>query len=83
MAAAVQYGDVVVMTPRPGRHHHVINAMFAIAGDVAVGAETEQGFLTSDGRFVDRKEGFRIAEEAGQIVTKHGPEDTLFSEDMW
>ena len=43
----------------------------------------EQGFLTSDGRFVDRVEGLAIALAAGQVITKHGNPNQLFSEDMW
>ncbi|WP_155468010.1 MULTISPECIES: hypothetical protein [Acetobacter] len=41
-----------------------------------------QGFNTSDG-FVDRRIGFLVARNAGQIIKKHGPADMLFSEDMW
>lgn len=41
----------------------------------------EQGFLTSEGRFVDRVEGKEIAIKAGQITeTKF---NKLYSEDLW
>ena len=39
----------------------------------------EQGFLTSKCRFVNRKEGFKIAEKHNQIVLKHGLKDELYS----
>ena len=39
-----------------------------------------QGFLTSKRRFVDRKEGGRIAFESGQITE---PTDFLFSEQLY
>ena len=42
--------------------------------------ETEQGFYTSKGRYVDRKEGAEIAYAAGQIDT---PVSRLFSEDLY
>ena len=43
----------------------------------------EQGFLTSDCRFVDRKEGLKIAKKYNQIVRKHGLDTELYSEDIF
>lgn len=42
----------------------------------------DQGFFTSTGRFVNRQEAFRIAQEANQISRKDGP-DILISEDLY
>jgi hypothetical protein len=43
-----------------------------------------QGFLTSEGRFVDRKEGLKIAIESGQVENKTISESSqLFSEDLY
>lgn len=42
----------------------------------------DQGFFTSTGRFVNRHEAFRIAQEANQISRKDGP-DVLISEDLY
>lgn len=39
-----------------------------------------QGFITSDDRFVDRKESAKIAFEAGQTAVEH---DHLISEDLY
>lgn len=44
---------------------------------------TIQGFLTSTGRFVDRKEAYRIALNAGQINESNGVDGELFSEDLY
>jgi hypothetical protein len=41
-----------------------------------------QGFLTSDGRFVGRKEALEIAIKAKQILPQDGKNE-LFSEDLW
>jgi len=41
-----------------------------------------QGFITNYNRFVDRKEAFEIAINAGQTITKHHPLDELLSEDL-
>jgi len=79
VAAAIRFGDVVCFVERPGRHHHVINAL-SQAGhpEPVVG---EEGFVTDDGRFVDRVEGRNIVLATGQAVPAH--EHELFSEDLW
>jgi hypothetical protein len=43
--------------------------------------DSDQGFLTTHNRFVDRYEGLAIAQAAKQIIKKHLPEDQLLSED--
>ena len=43
----------------------------------------EQGFLTSDCRFVDRVEGLVIAKKYNQIIVKHGLDTELYSEDIF
>lgn len=42
----------------------------------------DEGFLTSTGRFVDRKQAAKIAGEAGQLIVKYVP-DELRSEDLY
>ncbi|MHA1344955.1 MAG: hypothetical protein ACTSO3_01010 [Candidatus Heimdallarchaeaceae archaeon] len=41
-----------------------------------------QGFVTESGQFVGRSVALGIAQEAGQIVKKHGNKKLLFSEDL-
>ena len=67
---------------RPGRHGHVI-AMLAEMG--LAGAENllDDGFVTSHGRYVNRKEAVIIATSQGQTVRKTSPVNKLFSEDLW
>ena len=45
----------------------------------------EQGFIDQHGRFMTRREALYVAIAAGQIVgrVKHGPQDVLFSEDLY
>jgi len=45
--------------------------------------ETTEGFMTSENRFVDRKEAWKIAEAAGQIKQQSGGHGTLYSEDLY
>ena len=62
---------------RPARHHDVL---FMIGQSLALVAE--QGFLTSDGEFVDRCAAALIATMAGQITNPRYGND-LHSEDLW
>ena len=44
---------------------------------------SEQGFLTSKDRFVDRVEALEIAKRNKQINRKHGLDSELYSEDIF
>lgn len=81
--AAIKYDDIgALFLPAPARHHHIIWARLMIDG-VPTHSNGIQGFLTTRGRFVDRKEGLRIAEARDQIEIKHPSFNELYSEDMW
>lgn len=43
---------------------------------------SNQWFLTSENRYVSRKEALEIAMKANQLIAKHG-KDLLFSEDIY
>jgi hypothetical protein len=81
MRAAIQWKGRVYHYPIPARHHNVISRM----AKIGFGPEAmhDQGFLTSEGRFVDRVEGLTIAKAAEQIQQKHGNVNELYSEDIW
>jgi hypothetical protein len=64
-----------------GHRHHNIIATY----NILTGGNTKneiQGFLTSKGRFVDRKEAMAIAIEAGQFESDGGSSE-LYSEDLY
>ena len=67
-----------------GRRHHNVYLTVADIKDVPYKdygySEHVQGFLTSDDRFVDRKEGGQIAFDAGQTAELT---ECLFSEDLY
>lgn len=79
--AAIRLDKAVYSVEPPKRHHHLIYDM-SRSGFPAEELH-DQGFITSSGRFVDRREGLTIAEAAGQIKEKLGCEGLLFTEDMW
>lgn len=83
VAAAIKRGTLIFTGTR---HANIIRDMV----DLGVVQElpkdrvlsTEQGFLTSEGRWVDRSEGMRLAVDAGQLDYREHFND-LFSEDLW
>jgi len=84
---AIKTDDKIWSLPKPNRHHNVlrmINNLF-----VDRNYETEvQGFLDSNGRFLNRKDAFILAESNGQLDrSNHGDNcyngNELFSEDLW
>ena len=44
---------------------------------------SEQGFITDDLRFVDRKEALKIAKKENSNLNKLVNNDELYSEDLW
>jgi hypothetical protein len=83
VGAAVMIDDLIITVERPARHHTVLHAIHKRFREAPVGFQFRQGFVTSTGRFVGRKEGLAIATAAEQIVKKHPQPDELYSEDMW
>ncbi len=83
VAAAVSRNGIIYSSPPPARHHtlmHLLDVNHGTGHDPF--RPDEQGFLTSEGRFVGRRAAAGIAISAEQILeTKFGAE--LFSEDLW
>lgn len=69
------------------RHGNCIYQVVAITGLRSVPAEvgeSVQGFLTNKNRFVDREEGYEIAEAAEQLNRRsRGGSRILYSEDLY
>jgi hypothetical protein len=79
MSAVRLSESIIVSTPKPGRHYDVIKHLSTIGYDCR---GVESGFITSEGRFVDRKEGRDIAVGAGQCSSCDvGGE--LTTQDLW
>lgn len=85
VAAAVQIEGVTFSLPRPARHGQVLHSMEGLVPDHMIYGAT-QGFLTSDGRFVNRVMAKHIAHRAEQPQLRPESERhqrDLFSEDLW
>lgn len=86
VAAALIKNGVVYSLPRPARHDSVIrhaHQALGLSEDPMESLRDDgQGFVTSEGRYVDRVEGARIAISSGQVRKLKWP-PLLYSEDLW
>ncbi len=82
-AAIKRKSDGKVWTGR--RHSNVFRKILDEEGEQTIVSHEFfiQGFVTDDGRFVDRHEAFGIAKECGQIKAEPWAEPTLMSEDLY
>lgn len=74
---AIRFKDKIYSLPKPWRHYHI---QILIGG--IYGVDT-QGFLTNEGKFVNRAEAKKIAIESWQIIPPVNEEKALYSEDVW
>jgi len=73
--AAIKTKDGIIFEAK----NHAICLQRMKQAKVSTGRDCEQGFVTTDGKFVDRHEAAQIAFEAGQTKKLESP---LFSEDL-
>jgi hypothetical protein len=80
--AAVRYDGRIFAVPHPGGHNDVLRSMTAAGYDGLYALGGVFGFITSKGRFVDRRAARVIARVAGQIRGS-GIKAELFIGDFW
>lgn len=86
IAAAIQIEGMTLSLPRPARHAQVMHAAEALQMPSHALLSACQGFLTSEGRFVNRVQALQIVHVAGQEQLRQESERhhrDLFSEDLW
>lgn len=86
VAAAIQIEGITISLPQPARHAQVLFCAMDICRDDTAHFAACQGFLTSEGRFVNRVQAKHIAHIAGQEQLRperERHETQLFSEDLW
>lgn len=83
---AIIYKDKTHSLPAPNRHHNIIHNLSKEYG-IDSGGEAIQGFLDSEGNFLNREQAFILASKNGQLKRRTGPKyyqgNELFSEDLW
>lgn len=85
LCAAIDYNGIIVSGRRHTDCYNILNQLTNIEDNLLPDRD-KQGFLTSTGRFVDRKIAFIIAKENGQIFHKMYDNDSsgsLTSEDLY
>ena len=82
VSAAVRIGPTAVTFPPPARHGDIMKAIHDINRKLLI-KPSDQGFLTSTGRYVTRGEAQLIAVAAGQVSDEPALRGELFSEDLW
>lgn len=81
VGVALEYQGALHSLPRPARHHDIIQILYQVHKEMIV-PDTE-GFMTSTGRYVLRKEALSIAKNANQLLPSHEHPTELFSESVW
>lgn len=81
VAAAILQSGVIVSLQPPARHGDVMRQMSDYFFRPIL--PHDQGFLTSEGRFVSRRDAAEIAARAGQLAGELIPDAELCSEDLW
>lgn len=65
------------------RHCNCFTVLITLFPDRRYLKTSVQGFLTSKGRFVNRREAWKIALAAGQVEKEPWEGSQLFSENLW
>lgn len=83
---AIKYRGKTYSLPAPNRHGHVIGVI-ADENGVGIRGEDIQGFLDSNGYFLNRSEAYELALENKQLKRDPDPKfyqgTDLYSEDLW
>ncbi len=84
---AIRFRGQVWSLPSPYRHHHVMQVILFLQGDVKnIDSRGEdQGFLDSNGKYLTRQEALKVASDCEQLLpraTGHKLGE-LYSEDVW
>lgn len=87
LCASLMYNGFIISGHRHSDCYKILRECFGVK-DEDLPQRQHQGFLTSLNRFVDRKEGWKIAKENNQIqygleVSDNGEESELISENLY
>lgn len=88
LCSAIMWGDIMVTGYRHGDCYKTLDALVEDIPERTYPGREHQGFLTSKNRYVDRKEGWKIADENNQIkfgkaASDRGEDSELISENLY
>ena len=80
LCAAIDFNGAIVCGHRHSDCYETLQKLLPTLKDIELPGRNKQGFLTSLNRYVDRKDGYKIAKSNKQI--KFGPTDSNSEEDQ-
>jgi hypothetical protein len=82
---AIRFEGTTYSLPAPARHHDVIRDIVKKTGARYVDVhDDDQGFIDSNGRYLDRHRALMVARAAGQVIDESKVRcEMLTSEDVW
>ena len=88
LCAAVNYNGTIICGYRHSDCYEVLKKLLGLTTSDELPGREHQGFLTSDNRFVDRKEAWYIAKENNQIkfgliASENNEDSILISENLY
>lgn len=84
MGVAYKFNELVVCLPRPMLHRHCLEYatdVLKLDGYIA-SQDSNQGFYTQSGKFVDKREAFYIAKARDQLIDPNQKEQILLIENL-
>jgi len=84
VSAAIRKNGIIYSVEKPGRHHNIIHntPKLEVGKPASYVIDGEQGFLTDEGKFLNRNDSENHARACGQLVGKLIG-SVLTSEDLW
>ena len=88
LCASLNFKGVIVNGHRHSDCYEILRKLKPDLKDDELPNRVDQGFLTSENRFVDRREGWKIAKENNQIkwgleASENGEQSQLISENLY
>ena len=83
VACALNAHGVIYSLPSPKRHHDIIRHLHETGVPPEVVLTAMQGFIDERNVFLDRREAFKVAQGAGQLLEPSLVGTALYSEDIW
>lgn len=86
--AAIMYNDIIICGYRHGNCYETLKKLLPHLSEDELPTREQQGFLTSENRYVDRKEAWKIAKANDQIIygqdaSENGEDSILISENLY
>lgn len=83
ITVAIKFNDLIFTMPKPNRHPDVLHQMHKLGIKIFNNISITEGFLTSEGHFLNRLESYEYAMKYDLCNDIPEFEGVLYSEDLW